>query len=67
MFNEARRTAILAIARINATVGVDQNEVEGYYDNLLDTIAELHPDYTDKDVAAAIDLFDAIAGSNHSF
>jgi hypothetical protein len=49
----SRLDLILEIARNNALVGVDQNQVDAYEDNMRDTIAEMFPDWTSAEAGAA--------------
>jgi hypothetical protein len=49
---------ILKVVRENAMVGLDQNDIDGYKDNLIDTIAELFPAATNNYWAIALETYD---------
>ncbi len=53
MTTQTRLDKILEIARNNALVAVDQNDLDGYHDNMLESIADECPGYTDKEFFAA--------------
>lgn len=54
-----RAAKFAAIAKANATCGLDQNDVDGYRDNLMDTLAEIN-DLTAGEVTDAITAYDAL-------
>lgn len=58
-----REQKILAIAKANAMSGLDQHQIEDYEDNMRDTIAELFPDWTEKDARIAETEFNRIIAS----
>ena len=59
---DQRINAIKAIARDNAVVALDQDQIDEYEDNLADTLAELFPDLTDNEYRIAFDTYNKLTG-----